>query len=174
MYSYIFKQQKGKHIRQTIAVALLLDTLSANAQQQEKSQLRLTQQEISGLKAKAGNAPGSSNVSSVQEIVLAGDPSKQQLYTIVLKIPPHTTIPAHLHLDQRMGTVISGTWYFGYGNKFDKSKLKKLPVGSMYSEVKNQNHFAMTGDEPLIVELNGYGPSGVTYVDPANDPQNHK
>jgi len=80
-------------------------------------------------------------------------------------------IPAHLHPDGRVGTVVSGTWYFGYGDKFDESKLKKLPVGSIYSEVEGQNHFAMTGKEPVITEITGYGPSGVTYVNAGDDPQ---
>ena len=50
-------------------------------------------------------------------------------------------------------------------NKFDKTKLKILPAGSIYSEVAGQNHFAMTGKDPVIVEITGFGPSGVTYVD---------
>jgi hypothetical protein len=52
--------------------------------------------------------------------------------------------------------------------------LEKLPVGSIYSEVKGQNHFAMIANEPVIAEITGYGPSGVTYVNPADDPQNQK
>jgi hypothetical protein len=35
-----------------------------------------------------------------------------------------------------------------------------------------QNHFAMT-KEPVIVEITGYGPSGVTYANPADAPKNH-
>ncbi len=46
--------------------------------------------------------------------------------------------------------------------------------GSAYSKMQEQNHFAMTKDEPVIVEITGYGPSGVTYVNPADDPENHK
>ncbi|HEY2347674.1 MAG TPA: hypothetical protein VGH64_01600 [Puia sp.] len=42
---------------------------------------------------------------------------------------------------------------------------------NIYAEVKNQNHFASTGKEPVTVEITGYGPSGVTYVDPGDDPQ---
>ena len=67
----------------------------------------------------------------------------------------------------------SGNWYFGYGDKFDKTKLKMLPPGSVYSEVAGQNHFAMTKD-PVIVEITGYGPSGVTYVNPLDDPEHSK
>jgi len=146
---------------------------SANAQVSKNGQFRLNPIEIKALKNKGTNAPGSSNYSAVQEIVVMGDPSKPGVYMILLKIAANTKIAAHLHPDQRVATVLSGTWYFGYGDKFDESKLKRLPAGSIYSEVAGQNHFAMT-KEPVIVEITGYGPSGVTYVDPANDPSGKK
>jgi len=155
-------------------IGLALDITSVNAQSDESGQLRMTQQEIINTKASGPKAPGSSNLSAVQVIVIHGDPSKAGLYTILLKVAANTKIPAHLHPDDRVGTVVSGTWYFGYGDKFDEGKLKKLPVGSVYSEVPRKNHFAMTGNEPVIVAITGYGPSGVTYVNPADDPQNHK
>jgi len=155
----------------SIALTLMLHSATVNAQSKDSGQLRMTQQEIINSKATGKSAPGSSNLSAVQVIVIHGDPSQVGLYTILLKVAAHTKIPAHLHPDDRVGTVVSGTWYFGYGDKFDESKLKKLPVGSIYSEVENQNHFAMTKDEPIIVEITGYGPSGVTYVNPDDDPQ---
>ena len=153
-------------------VFITVNVIPANAQQDTSGQLRLTQQEIINMRATGSTAPGSSNLSAVQVIVIHGDPSKPGLYTILLKVAANTKIPAHLHPDDRMGTIVSGTWYFGYGDTFDESKLKMLPVGSIYSEVKNQNHFAMTGNEPVIAEITGYGPSGVTYVNPADDPSN--
>lgn len=145
----------------------------AKAQVSDNGQFRLNPQEIKALKSQGSNAPGSSNYSAVQEIVVMGDPSKPGVYMILLKIAANTKIAAHLHPDQRVATVVSGTWYFGYGDQFDENKLKRLPQGSIYSEVAGQNHFAMT-KEPVIVEITGYGPSGVTYVDPANDPSGRK
>jgi hypothetical protein len=157
-----------------LVVGLILNTASADAQSDARGQLRMTQREIIDAKATGPAAPGSSNLSAVQVIVIHGDPSRAGLYTILLKVAAHTKIPAHLHPDDRVGTVVSGMWYFGYGDKFDETKLKKLPVGSVYSEVAGQNHFAMTGNEPVIVEITGYGPSGVTYVNPTDDPQKQK
>jgi quercetin dioxygenase-like cupin family protein len=145
----------------------------AKAQMAANGQFRLNPQEVKALKTAGSHAPGSSNYAAVQETVVMGNPAKPGLYMIVLKIAPNTKIAAHLHPDQRVATVISGTWYFGYGDTFNEGKLKKLPAGSIYSEVAGQNHFAMT-KEPVIVEITGYGPSGVTYVDPANDPSKHK
>ena len=163
-----------RQFRFCFLIGLILNIASADAQQGKSGQLRMTQQEIINAKATGPTATGSSNLSAVQVIVIHGDPSKAGLYTILLKVAANTKIAAHLHPDDRVGTVVSGTWYFGYGDKFDKSKLKKLPVGSVYSEVEGQNHFAMTENEPVIVEITGYGPSGVTYVNPADDPQNQK
>ena len=170
----IFKEIICGQFRFYLAIGLTLSIASADAQPGKSGQLRMTQKEIIAAKATDPTAPGSSNLSAVQVIVIHGDPSREGLYTILLKVAANTKIPAHLHPDDRVGTVVSGTWYFGYGDKFDKSKLKKLPVGSIYSEVKGQNHFAMTGKEPVIAEITGYGPSGVTYVNPADDPQNQK
>ena len=170
----VYKKIIYRQFRFCLVIGLILIIAPACAQQGESGQLRMTQQEIIDAKATGPTAPGSSNLSAVQVIVIHGNPSKAGLYTILLKVAANTKIAAHLHPDERVGTVVSGTWYFGYGDKFDESKLKKLPVGSIYSEVEGQNHFAMTGNEPVIVEITGYGPSGVTYVNPADDPQNQK
>jgi quercetin dioxygenase-like cupin family protein len=154
--------------------ALLSGVGHAQAQISENGQFRLTLQDVKAIKTKDGaNAPGSSNYSAVKEIVVMGDPAKQGIYMILLEIAPDTKIAAHLHPDQRLATVLSGTWYFGYGDKFDETQLKKLTAGSIYSEVAGQNHFAMTGKEPVIVEITGYGPSGVKYVNTEDDPS-HK
>jgi len=143
-----------------------------NAQTAKSTELRMTKTEVLQAKSAGPVAPGSSNLSGIQVIVIHGDPSATGLYTILLKVPANTTIAAHLHPDDRVATVIDGTWHFGYGNKFEKSKLKELPPGSIYSEVKDQNHFAMTGKTPVVLEITGYGPSGVTYVNEADDPKN--
>jgi quercetin dioxygenase-like cupin family protein len=164
----------AKFLQFCILIILTITVACAQAQTNKSEQLRMTQKEIISAKAPGSNAPGSSNLIAVQEIVIHGDPSKAGLYTVLLKVAPHTKIPAHFHPDDRMATVVSGTWYFGYGDKFDKNKLKKLPVGSVYSEGNRQNHFAMTMTEPVVVEITGYGPSGVTYVNPADDPKGKK
>jgi hypothetical protein len=156
------------------ALTVIVYCATGYAQQKYNGQLRMTQREIADAKATGPSAPGSSNLNAVQVIVIYGDPSKAGLYTILLKVAAHTKIPAHLHPDDRVGTVVAGTWYFGYGDKFDERQLKELPAGSIYSEVQYQNHFAMTKDEPVIVEITGYGPSGVTYVNPGDDPGNRK
>ncbi len=112
---------------------------------------------------------GTSGVKSIRTLVLKGDPNKPGLYTILLSVPAHTRIAAHTHPDDRVATVISGTWRIGYGRVFDASKLKALPPGSFYTEPSNDSHFAETRDTPVIVEITGYGPSGTVYTAPSFD-----
>jgi len=113
---------------------------------------------------------GSSKLADVHTRVLFGDPAKAGFYSILLFVPKNTTIQAHSHRDDRMATVVSGEWQFGYGKHFDENSLKALPPGSVYSEPGGIDHFARTGDEPVIVHICGYGPTDTRYFDPANEP----
>jgi carboxymethylenebutenolidase len=114
---------------------------------------------------------GSSGLAGVTTKVLFGDPAKPGFYTIVLSVPAHTSIAAHSHRDDRMAVVVSGTWQFGYGNRFDEGALKNLPVGSVYSEPGHANHFARTGNDPVLVEISGFGPTDTVYVNPVDTPK---
>jgi quercetin dioxygenase-like cupin family protein len=117
------------------------------------------------------NQIGSSGVPGVHTKVIFGDPSKLGFYTILLFVPAHTTIQAHSHRDNRMATVVSGEWHFGYGNHFEEKLLKTLPPGSVYSEPGGDNHFARTDADPVIVEVSGYGPTDTRYFEDKNDPK---
>jgi pimeloyl-ACP methyl ester carboxylesterase/uncharacterized RmlC-like cupin family protein len=114
---------------------------------------------------------GSSGVGGIETVVLKGDPNQAGVYTIMLRVPAHTRIAAHSHRDDRVATVISGTWHIGYGDRFEEAKLKALPPGSFYSEPPGRPHFAETGDEAVVVQITGFGPSSTDYVDPAQDPR---
>jgi len=126
--------------------------------------------EIPWPSATAGGA-GTSGASGIETVVLKGDPTKPGLYVLALRAAPNMTIQAHSHKDDRVATVLKGTWYFGYGQKFDEKALEALPVGSSYTEPPNTPHFARTRDQ-VVLEIVGYGPSSTTYVNPADDPAN--
>lgn len=100
---------------------------------QSLPEMRMLPEEMRG-GAVDGNQTGSSGLAGGHTKVLFGDPSKARFYSILLFVPAHTTIQGHSHRDDRMATVVSGTWYFGYGDRFDAKSLKKLPPGSVYSE----------------------------------------
>lgn len=111
----------------------------------------------------ASAGAGTSGIAAIQTIVLKGDPTRAGLYTIMLRIPANTRIAAHTHPDDRIGTFISGTWYFGYGKVFDANALKALPPGSFYTEPPSDPHFAETRETPVVLQITGYGPTGTTY-----------
>ena len=135
----------------------------------QSGELRLAPGDVKWPAPTAGGV-GTSGVSGTQTVILKGDPSKPGLYTMLLRVGPNTRIEAHPHPDDRIATVISGTWYFGYGQTFNEAALKTLPAGSVYSEPPSANHFAMMRGEGVVIQITGVGPSGTVYVDPANDP----
>jgi len=134
--------------------------------------LRMTPAE---LQASSGSTSqiGSSKLPGVHTQVLAGDPTKPGFYTILLFVPPGTTIQAHSHRDNRVATVVSGQWSFGYGERFDAAALKILPPGSVYSEPGGEQHFARTSADPVVVQISGYGPTDTVYFDHHDDPTHH-
>jgi pimeloyl-ACP methyl ester carboxylesterase/uncharacterized RmlC-like cupin family protein len=144
--------------------------IAAAASPGDEGEERLTPAEFK-FPAHGNPGTGSSGVSGIETIVLKGNPKEKGVYTIMLRVPPHTQIAAHSHRDDRIATVVSGTWRIGYGDRFDESKLKALPPGSFYTEPPDKNHFAATGDDPVIVQITGFGPSSTTYVEASQDPR---
>lgn len=134
-------------------------------------ELRMTPTEITS-GDKGDSQIGSSKLAGVHTKILAGNPATTGFYSILLFVPPHTTIQAHSHRDDRMATVVSGTWHFGYGTHFDEKALKTLPTGSVYSEPGGVNHFARTAEVGVVVHISGVGPTDTHYFNPADDPEN--
>jgi quercetin dioxygenase-like cupin family protein len=132
--------------------------------------MRLTPEEAREVRP-GTNQIGSSYLPGVSTTVLFGDPSSGGFSAIVLSVLPNTTIPAHSHRDDRMATVVSGTWQIGYGDRFEDRALKTLTPGSVYSEPGGGNHFARTGAEAVLVQISGIGPTDTRYVEPAQVPK---
>src|SRR6267142_1773691 len=86
----------------------------------------------------------------------------------------HAQVTIEAHRDNRVATVVSGEWHFGYGDHFDVKRLKTLPPGSVYSEPGSVEHIAQTAETAVVVQISGYGPTDTKYFDPANDPANKK
>jgi pimeloyl-ACP methyl ester carboxylesterase/quercetin dioxygenase-like cupin family protein len=141
----------------------LVEFLTRAQTNQRSSPTRLTPREIADL-AQGGPGAGTSGVAGIRTTVLEGDPTKAGLYTIRLHVPANTRIEAHTHRDNRSATVVSGTWYLGYGGRFDVKALKALPPGSFYTEPPGELHFAQTRAEPVVLHITGYGPTDTIYA----------
>ena len=153
-------------------VGLALATTASSRTQPTEGEKRLTPSEFDFAGGHKGGT-GTSGVKGIETVVLKGDPKRPGLYTILLRVPAHTRIAAHTHPDDRVATVISGTWRIGYGQTFREDRLKALTPGSFYTEPAGDSHFAETKATPVVVEITGYGPSGTTYNDPNTDPAKH-
>jgi len=102
--------------------------------------------------------------------IIEGQLNEAVPFTFRLKFPANYSIPAHWHPAVERVTVLSGTFNMGVGDKLDPQKTMPLQPGDMMIMQPRTNHFAWGKDE-VIVQLNGTGPWGVTYVNPADDPR---
>ena len=101
--------------------------------------------------------------------VISGDPFKDDLYVVRLKMPAGYKIPAHNHPTAEYVTVISGKFNIGMGDKLDPKKGMMLHAGGFAAAPAQINHYAWTSG-PTVVQVHGQGPFSITYVDPADDP----
>jgi quercetin dioxygenase-like cupin family protein len=105
-----------------------------------------------------------------QAAVLYGDPGKEGLFALRLKLPKGYRIPAHYHPKPEIVTVISGTFRLGMGETPDSTKARALPTGSFFAFEPGMAHYAFT-EEETVIQLNSVGPWGLTYVNPKDDPR---
>ena len=102
--------------------------------------------------------------------VLAGDPTKEGLYVIRLKLPAGYKVPPHTHPQDENITVISGTFNIGMGGTFDEKNGKALKAGGFMHMPKGMPHFGWFTEESII-QFHGMGPQDVIYVNPSDDPR---
>jgi uncharacterized RmlC-like cupin family protein len=101
----------------------------------------------------------------LQTAVLAGNPNVAAPYAERIKIPAHSKLLPHSHSNPaRMVTVLAGTLYFAFGDEFDETQLKAFPAGSFFTEPAHLNHYSMTKEEEVILQLNAIGPASTEYV----------
>ena len=105
-----------------------------------------------------------------QLAVLSGDPGKEGMFTIRLKVPAGYTVQAHHHPTPELVTIIDGQMSLGMGDKLDKAKAAKLSQGGYIALDANMNHYAFS-DTGGIVQITSHGPFQIIYVNPADDPR---
>jgi quercetin dioxygenase-like cupin family protein len=133
--------------------------LSAYAQGEGASVLKLPQ-DIE-FKGPATGAP--------QAAILYGDPTKPGVFVTRVKFSAGWKDPPHWHPDEvRTVVVLSGTFYFASGDKWDESKFKPYPAGTFYSEPSKAPHYTWAKDGEVIIQITGVGPSGKTFISADN------
>ena len=72
-------------------------------------------------------SPSPSILSGGRSAVLYGDPRKAAPYITRVKLPGDYRIQPHTHPEERVYTVVTGTFYIGFGEQFDPTALKAFP-----------------------------------------------
>jgi quercetin dioxygenase-like cupin family protein len=116
-------------------------------------------------------SPGPPSIpAGAQAAVLYGDPGKDGLFALRLKLPKGYVLAPHTHPKPEVVTVISGTFRLGMGETADRNKAQPLGAGSFLALHPGMAHFAFA-DEDTVIQLNSTGPWSLTYVNPNDDPR---
>jgi hypothetical protein len=99
--------------------------------------------------------PGSAN----QSATLFGDPSKSGFIVQLLKRGPNDWSRPHSHPNDRIITVLQGTFLIGTSAKYDPNNTVALGPGSIVKDFANQMHFDGTGPDGATIEIITMGPS---------------
>jgi quercetin dioxygenase-like cupin family protein len=100
-----------------------------------------------------------------QTAILYGDPTRPGVFVTRVKFSAGWKDPPHWHPDEvRTVAVLSGTFYFASGEKWDESKFKPYPAGTFYSEPSKAPHSTWAKDGEVIIQVTGIGPSGKTFI----------
>lgn len=106
-----------------------------------------------------------------QFAAVLGDSSKPGRYVFRLRVPAgHKAMP-HTHPDERVYTVLSGTFHLGFGDRFSDARLEVYPEGSVVLIRAGRHHFQVAKSGEYEVQVEGLGPSELVYVDPKDDPR---
>lgn len=155
-----------KRVMKLVLVVLSLSTLvGVQAELKPKGGLVITPDEMAWKPSL--RVRGLENV----DFIGSGAGTKPGHYTYRVKFPPNFKMQAHAHPDERHYTILLGTWYVGFGKKYDPDKMRALPPGSFYVEPANVPHFVATKDDGAVIQISGTGPTAVNYVDQAHAPK---
>lgn len=148
-----------------LAVAIVAQ---AQAQTPSKDMSKDTGTEINARQLKWGPAPPVLPKGASLAVV-SGDPSKDGLFVVRLKLPAGYRVAPHSHPTAEYITVLSGNFYLGMGDVFDAARGKPLTAGGFVEAPAQMNHYALT-TTPTIIQIHGQGPFQLNYVNPADDP----
>jgi quercetin dioxygenase-like cupin family protein len=97
----------------------------------------------------------------VQIATLVGDPTKAgEAVVLRLKFPANFQMPPHTHPYSEVVTIISGAIGTSAGEKFEK-KGDLLKPGVLWVYPAKHAHFAWTGNEESVLQVQFTGPGGI-------------
>jgi quercetin dioxygenase-like cupin family protein len=102
--------------------------------------------------------------------IISGNPGQEGPFVLRIKTPAGYKVPPHTHPADENVTVLSGSVNFGMGDKVDAAKETAVKPGGYFKASKGMAHYA-SFPEATIIQVHGVGPTGITYINPADDPR---
>lgn len=104
-------------------------------------------------------------------VVIAGAPAAAGVYATRVRFPAGFKVMPHSHPDERLYTVLSGTFTIGLGSEADSTKLVRLGPGEVYVLPANTPHFHWALAGGTTFQVVGFGPTATVFVRPEDDPR---
>ena len=105
-------------------------------------------------------------IPGIKRMRVYGDPSKAGPYVIRVKFEPGTMSMPHYHPEDRLVTVLKGTWWTGKGKEFTPGQTEGIRAGGYMLHPSGAPHFDGAKDEEVILQIAGVGPSGTSFINP--------
>lgn len=91
--------------------------------------------------------------------ILAGDPSKPGIYVELVRWHAGNMSRPHTHPNARYITVLSGTWWLGWGPNYDPDSTYPAKAGTFVVHHPNELHYDGAKDEDCVIYIVGEGPA---------------
>lgn len=96
--------------------------------------------------------------------ILQGDPSKPGLYIQLIRWHAGNMSRPHTHPNDRYIYVISGTWWMGWGPKFDPGSTFPVKAGTYVVHHAGELHYDGAKDGDCVLYIVGMGPVNTPQV----------
>jgi hypothetical protein len=103
--------------------------------------------------------------SGPETAVLYGDPTKPGVFVMRVRLSKGTKVMPSWRPDAwRTAVVLSGTYYYGIGERWDEAKLQAYPTGTFFSHPPKHPHFAWARDGEVVIQFTAMGPTSITRI----------
>ena len=104
--------------------------------------------------------------------IVSGDPSKEGMFSVRVKVPANYVVPPHHHPTDEKVRVISGKLAYGMGDKLNRDTNDAIEAGYHVTMQAGMNHWVFTRDQGATIQVSGMGPFAIVYANPKDDPRN--
>lgn len=103
------------------------------------------------------------NLPGLRAAWLIGTETAPGPYALRLHLAQGGRIGVHVHPDDRITTVLSGTLYVGFGTIFDETRVQPIPAGAVYLAPADQPHYVWARDGDVEYQESGFAPTATNF-----------